>query len=195
MQAEFAAYLGGEAAHRFLDIERRIAGPHRVILVRDRRAKDRHDPVARRMGDGALVAVNRVDHAVDRRIEEPVRLLRVEIADERGRVRDVGEQGRRDLALAFGRGTRAADALGEVLRRADPGKAGLDHRERVAAGAAELLLRAHRRAAARAALAQAYSTGLTETRLLVVLEPAPALQRRRAAQRFHLRPFEPSSVR
>jgi hypothetical protein len=57
-----------------------------------------------------------VHHGVQRRIEELLRLFRVEVPDQLGRVFDVGKQDRDLLAFAFDDGLADADLLGEVGR-------------------------------------------------------------------------------
>ena len=47
--------VGGELA---LEIKRRVAGAPGVVLVGDRRAEQRHDPVARELVDRALEAMD-----------------------------------------------------------------------------------------------------------------------------------------
>ena len=50
--------VGRLALHGALDRQRRVAGAHRMVLMRDRRAEQRHDAVAHDPVDGALVAVH-----------------------------------------------------------------------------------------------------------------------------------------
>ena len=75
----------------------------RVVLVRDRRAEQREDAVAGRLHDVPVVAMDRVDHQLQRRIDNRARLFRVEVAHQFGRTLDVGEQRGDGLALAFHR--------------------------------------------------------------------------------------------
>ena len=72
-----------------------------MILVRDRRAEQREDAVAGRLHDVAVVAMHRVDHQLERRIDDRARLLGVEVLHQLGRALDVREQRRDGLALAF----------------------------------------------------------------------------------------------
>ena len=96
--------LLGVALDRLLHAQRRVAGAHRVVLVGERRAEQRHDAVAHHLVDGALVAVHRLHHAFEHRIEELARLLRVAVGEQLHRALEVGEQHRDLLALAFQRG-------------------------------------------------------------------------------------------
>jgi hypothetical protein len=102
--------------HRALDRERRVAGAHRVVLMRDRRAEQRHDPIAQDPVDGALVAVHAVHHHSQRRIQDAPRVLRIGVLDQRERALDVGEQHGDLLALALERVARAEDPLGQMTR-------------------------------------------------------------------------------
>jgi hypothetical protein len=47
----------------------------------------------------AIVATHRVDHQLERWVDNRARLLRVEVLHQLGRALDVSEQGRHDLAL------------------------------------------------------------------------------------------------
>ena len=58
LDAEVASGLFGNFAERALHSERRITGPDSVILMRYRRAEQRHDAVAQYLVDGAFVAVH-----------------------------------------------------------------------------------------------------------------------------------------
>ena len=88
-----------------------------MILMGDRRAEQRHDPVAHDLVDGALVAMHGIHHHADRAIEDAARLFRVSAFDDRERALDVGEQHRDVLALAGQLRTSVKDALGEMVRR------------------------------------------------------------------------------
>jgi hypothetical protein len=54
-----------------------IAGAHRVVLMPDRRAEERHYPVAHHLIDGALVVMDGLHHPLKHGIEDLARLLRV----------------------------------------------------------------------------------------------------------------------
>ena len=105
----------GVALHRLLHPQRGVAGAHRVVLVRQRRAEQRHDAVAHHLVDGALVAVHRLHHALEHRVEELARLLRIAVGEQLHRALQVGEQHRDLLALAFERAFGGEDLLGEML--------------------------------------------------------------------------------
>jgi hypothetical protein len=75
-----------------------------VILVRQRRAKERHDAVAHDLVDGALVTVDGLHHVLDDRVEELPRLLRVAVGQQLHRALQVGKQNGDLLALTLQRG-------------------------------------------------------------------------------------------
>jgi hypothetical protein len=79
-----------------------VQGSLRVILVRDRRAKQCEDAVPRGLCHIALVAMNGVHHQFERRIDDRSRLLGVEVLHQIHRALDVREQCSDRLALAFG---------------------------------------------------------------------------------------------
>ena len=91
----------GVPLDRLLHPERRVAGPHRVILVRERRAEQRHDAVAHHLVDGALVAMDGLHHPFEHRVEELARLLGIAVGEQLHRALEVGEEHRDLLALAF----------------------------------------------------------------------------------------------
>ena len=86
-----------------------------MILVGERRAEERHDPVAHHLVDGALVAVDRLHHPLEHGVEELPRLLGVAVGEQLHRALEVGEEHRDLLALALEGGLRGEDLLGEVL--------------------------------------------------------------------------------
>ena len=62
--------LGRILLDRGLHGERRVARPHGVVLMRQRRAKQGHDAVAHDLIDGALIAVHRGHHALQHRVKD-----------------------------------------------------------------------------------------------------------------------------
>ena len=109
--------LVGIARDVFLHPQRRITGAHRVILVRQRRAEQRHEAVAHDGVHGAFVAMHGLDHALEHRVEKLLHVLRVAVGDHLHRAFDVGEQHRDQLALAFQRGAGDENLIGDVLGR------------------------------------------------------------------------------
>ena len=112
-----AAQLVGVAAQRLAHVQRGVAGALRVILVRDRRAEQRHDPVAGVLVHRALEAVHAVGEDLQEAVEDAVPLLRIDRLGELHRSLHVGEQDGDLLALALERRLRVQDLVGEVLRR------------------------------------------------------------------------------
>ena len=86
-----------------------------MILVRERRAEERHDPVAHDLVDGALVPVDRLHHVLEDRVEELARLLGVAVGEQLHRALEVGEEDGDLLALALQRRLASQDLLGEVF--------------------------------------------------------------------------------
>ena len=85
------AQLLGVALHRACIAQRRVAGPHRVVLMGQRRTEQRHDAVAHHLVHGALVAVDSFHHAFEHRVEELPGLLRVAVGEQLHRALEVGE--------------------------------------------------------------------------------------------------------
>ena len=111
------AHLFGVTLDRLLHANRRVAGPHRVILVGERGAEERHDPVAHDLVDRTLVLVNRLDHALEDGVENLARLFRIAVRQELQRALEIGEEDGHLLALALEGALRGEDALGEVPGR------------------------------------------------------------------------------
>ena len=93
----------GVRAKLLLQMQGRVAGALGVILVRDRRAEQRHDAVAGVLVDGALEAVHALGEDREEAIHDLVPLLRVELLGELHRALHVGEEHGHLLALAFRR--------------------------------------------------------------------------------------------
>jgi hypothetical protein len=72
-----------------------------VVLVRHRRAEDRHHVVADVLVDGAAVALHLLAEAHEGAVHERLHRLRVHPLGERGVAREVREQ-HRDLAALLG---------------------------------------------------------------------------------------------
>src|SRR5437867_589880 len=95
-------------------MERRPAGALRVVLVRDRRAEERHDAVARVLVHRPLEAVHAVGEDHEEAVEDPVPRLGVELLGELHGALYVGEEDGYPLALAFEGRAGGEDLLGEV---------------------------------------------------------------------------------
>ena len=115
VDAVLPAHPLGVPLHRLLHPQRRIARPHRVVLVGEGRAEQRHDPVAHHLVDGALVPMHRLHHVLEHGVEELARLLGIAVGEQLHRALQVGEEDRDLLALALQGGLGGEDLLGEVL--------------------------------------------------------------------------------
>ena len=68
-------------ANILLHVQRRVGGAHRIVLVRKRRTEQGHDAVALHPVDGTLVAMDGIDHRIERRTQPQLGFFRVEILD------------------------------------------------------------------------------------------------------------------
>ena len=157
--------------------QRRVTRPHRVILVRERRAEERHDAVAHHLVHRALVAVHRFHHVLEHGVEERARLLGVAVGEQLHRALEVGEEHRDLLALALHGDLGGEDLLGEVPGRVGLRRRGLARRHCPREGpttlAAELLRGGVRSATGRAHRRQTRSALPAELHEGQVLVPAP----------------------
>jgi hypothetical protein len=71
-----------------------------MVFMGERRTELREDSVAGGLHDVTVVAVDRVDHELQRRIDDRPRFLGIEICYKFGRALDVCEKRRDGLALA-----------------------------------------------------------------------------------------------
>ena len=111
------------ASHGFLHQESREAGANRMIFVGNRRTEKGHDAVSHDAGDRPLILVHCFHHAVDHRIEQPIRIFRVLIGDQLGRTLDVSKQHGDLLALTFEAFLGGKYSLGQMLGRVGLGRA------------------------------------------------------------------------
>ncbi len=102
---------------RVLHPQRRVTRPHRMLLVRERRAEERHDSIAHHLVDGTLVPVDGLHHQLEDRVENLARLLRIPVGQQLHRALEVGEEDGDLLALALKRGLGGEDLLGQMLWR------------------------------------------------------------------------------
>ena len=103
------------ALHRFLHRQGGVAGAQGVIFMRQRRAEQRHDAVAQNLIDGPFVAVHRIHHDMQDRIEILSHLFRIELFHHAGRTADVGEQYGHVFALPFDKAPRRQNFFRQVL--------------------------------------------------------------------------------
>jgi hypothetical protein len=104
------------ALQRLLHPQGGVARADRVVLMGERRAEERHDAVAHHLVHRALVAVHRLHHSLQHRIEEFARLLGVAVGQQLHRALQVREEDGDLLPLALEGGLGGSDLLGEVLR-------------------------------------------------------------------------------
>ena len=174
----------GVAAHLVLHAQRRIQRPLRMVFVRDRRAEQRQDAVAHRLGHIAFVVMHGLHHQRQCRVDQAARVFGIEIVDQRGRAGHVGEQRGDRLALAVRRAAGLhrrlcrPDAFGQIGRGVFDGGAGRRRRargrpaQRRAAFAAELGARAHLVPAGRADAHQHAAAFFAELGKCRILKPA-----------------------
>ncbi len=93
--------LLGKVPGRLLNSEGGIAGSDRMILVRQWRAEERHDPITHDLVDRALVEVNGFHHEREHRVENRASLLWIAIGQELHRALHVREENGHLLALSF----------------------------------------------------------------------------------------------
>ena len=123
---------------RASDVERGQYRPARVVLVRDRRAEQRHEAVAQELIDGALVAMDLGQRAVEEAAQQRVHLVGAETLGERRRADDIAEEHGHRLALALQGAARREDLLDEMPGRVGLGRGGPACRlDRLAAGRTE----------------------------------------------------------
>ena len=115
VQAALATELTRVLAKPLGQVERCVAGTTRVVLVRDRRTEQRHDPIARELVDRPLEPVDTLGEDQEEPIQDVVPLLRVDRLGELHRALHVGEQNRDLLTLPLESAAGREDLLGEVL--------------------------------------------------------------------------------
>src|SRR5207245_501281 len=111
--------------HGLLHPERGVTRAHGVIFLGEGRAEQCHDAVAHHLVHRTLVAVDRLHHPFEHRVEDLACFLRVAIREQLHRALQVGEEDGHLFALAFQGALGGQDLLGEVpggirLGRAEP---------------------------------------------------------------------------
>ena len=96
-----AAHLRAVAADGLLHGQRGIAGPYGMVFMRNRRPEQGHNAIAHDLVDRAFIAVHGRHHALQHRVEELARLLRVAVGQQFHRAFEIGKQHRDLLAFAF----------------------------------------------------------------------------------------------
>src|SRR5262249_58513888 len=82
LKAMAVAQLASKSADCLLHAQCRVTGTHRVILMGNRRAEKSHDAVAHHQVHGALVVMHRLHHALEHRLKDGTRLLRIAFGDQ-----------------------------------------------------------------------------------------------------------------
>ncbi|MGY4253150.1 hypothetical protein ACVI1L_000218 [Bradyrhizobium sp. USDA 4516] len=109
-----------QALDVILHRQRRETAPNGVILMRLRGAEHRHDAVALGLVDDAAVAVNRLVHQVEHRLQAPHAQFGIsEAIDDARRVADISEKDREALPLPA-LGMQAPQRM--LVRRLNPGR-------------------------------------------------------------------------
>ena len=111
-----AAHLVAVAVDGLLHGQRRIAGPHGVVFMRNRRPKQGHNAIAHDLVDGAFVAVHGRHHALQHWVEELARLLRVAVGQQLHGAFEIGKEHRDLLAFAFEGSCGGENFLRQVRR-------------------------------------------------------------------------------
>ena len=112
----------GQRAELPLDRERSAQGAMGVVLVRDRRAEQRHHAVAQELVDRSLVAVHFGQDDFEGPIHDAVDVLGVEALGHGREARHVGEHHGDALAFSLQGALGGEDLLSEVLRRIRRGR-------------------------------------------------------------------------
>jgi hypothetical protein len=109
-----ALHLGGVLLHCGLHSQGRIAGSHRMVLMRQGCAKQRHDAVPHDLVHRAFIPMYGLHHPFQHRIEELAGLLRVTVRQQFHVAFEVGKEHGHELALAFQGRARGGDFLCEI---------------------------------------------------------------------------------
>jgi hypothetical protein len=124
--------------HRQCRVKRALG----MVLMGHRGAEQCENSVARRLRNVAAVAMYRLHHKMQHRVDDRARLLGIEVAHHLGRILDVGEQRGDGLALALDcfRGLALGRDANARLNRNGLGRCDLwlGGREAIAAFAAKL---------------------------------------------------------
>src|SRR5215813_7240115 len=164
--------------HALLHSERGIASPHSVVLVGNRGAKKRHDPVAHHLIDSTLVAVHGLHHVREHRVEELACLFGITVSEQLHGALEVGEEHRDLLALAFEARPGGEDFLCEMFRGvalggAEPGnEAFWEKRSWMCAPGTKLCCRRQRSTALGARTPERRCAFLAEPRALLIFVAA-----------------------
>jgi hypothetical protein len=93
--------VGSKTTHQYQWEAAFSLGALRMVLMRDRRAEQSEDAVAGGLHHITVVAMRRLDHQSQRRIDDRARLFGIEVFHQFGRTLDVREQRRHRLAFTL----------------------------------------------------------------------------------------------
>ena len=82
LRALRTAKLIGVAPHHLLHPECGITGPHGVVFLGERGAKQSHDPVAHHLVYRALVVMDSFHHPFEDRVEDLARLFGISVGEQ-----------------------------------------------------------------------------------------------------------------
>ena len=88
-----------------------------MVLMRHRRTKQGHHPIARKLIDRPLVPMNLVHQDLEAPVHDLMDFLGVELLRHGGVIGDVGEEDGYQLAFALDGASGREDLIGEILGR------------------------------------------------------------------------------
>jgi hypothetical protein len=86
-----ALHVDGILLHQLLHAQGGVAGPHGMILMRQRRAKESHNAVAQHLIHRAFVVMHRLHHASEYRVKELPGCLGIAVGKQLHRAFEVGK--------------------------------------------------------------------------------------------------------
>jgi hypothetical protein len=109
--------LGGIRGELVTEMQRGVARAPRVVLVGDRGAEERHDPIARELIHRAIEAVDPVAQQREEAVHDPLPGLGIDRLGQRHRAGHIGEQHRHVFAFPRQPALPGANLLHHVLGR------------------------------------------------------------------------------
>jgi hypothetical protein len=101
--------------HGRLNIEGRVQCAYGMVFMGDRSAEQGHNPVTGELIDGPFVAMHNFRESGEAPVHDLMKRLGIEPFRQSAEPHDIGEEHGDLLALAFQRGLRRQDLLGEVF--------------------------------------------------------------------------------
>jgi hypothetical protein len=87
-----------------------------MVLMRDRRPEQRHEPIAEELVDRALITVHLGQRGLEEPVDHQVELLRAQLRRQRTRAHDVAKQHAHLLALTLDSTADGQDLLADMCR-------------------------------------------------------------------------------